>query len=105
MAIDWSEIRSTLARIEEKLQAANKALDAVAEDWPLVTRAQLEAALPSWRKEFGSNWSRDVMERRIGQENFRLQRGRGYRVAPEVLAKLGIEADAPTAEPDAGGRS
>ena len=93
MAIDWSEIRSTLARIEEKLEAANKALDSVAEEWPVVTRAQLESAMPHWRDECGSNWARDVMQNRIGRENYRVQRGRGYRVAPEVLATLGVTVD------------
>ena len=41
------------------------------------------------------------MRNRIGQENYRVQRGRGYRVAPEVLATLGVtvdKTDSPTGE-------
>ena len=92
---DWARIRSALARIENELSKAQKVIDAtdVANEWPQVTREELQAAFPRWREEYGSNWIRGFMKKRIGKENYRARRGsKKYRIAPEVLEALHLES-------------
>ncbi len=94
MEADWAQIRKTLSRIQRELDKANRVIEAtdVANDWPEVTRDQLQIAFPRWREECGSNWNRDFMERKIGRKSFRTKRGsKTYRIDPEVLRELQIE--------------
>jgi hypothetical protein len=93
MDIDWTQVRNALKRIESRLAEAQEAIERTdaANDWPEVSRSELEAAFPRWREEYGRNWMRDFMEKRIGAGNYRTRRGsRKYRIAPEVLAGLPV---------------
>ena len=96
METDWAQIRKTLSRIQRELDKANRVIEAtdVANDWPEVTRDQLEAAFPRWREECGSNWHHDFMEKKIGRKSYRTRRGsKTYRIDPEALRALQIEGD------------
>lgn len=98
MDFDWVKIRETVKRIDQQLAAARKVIDEkdVANDWPEVTRRRLEEAFPRWREEFGKDWRRDFLEKKIGKGNYRSRPGsHKYRIAPEVLAALAIEPDRP----------
>jgi hypothetical protein len=97
MDIDWTQIRGAMARIEQELKKAQKAVDStdaeLVRDWPEVRRADLEAAFPRWRTEYGSDWTRDFMEKRIGRPNYRFQRTtKTYRIAPAVMRALNLGA-------------
>lgn len=88
MDIDWTGIRATLSRIEKQLSRAREVIDVSDEeafrDWPEVTRAELQSAFPKWQEEYGKDWMRDFMEKRIGREHFRIRKGnRKYRISPE----------------------
>jgi hypothetical protein len=98
MDIDWAKIRSTLERIERQLARANEVIDRtdVANEWPEVSRDELQAAFPNWREEYGNDWIRDFMEKKIGRANYRAKRGsKQYRISPQVLKELPV---APRAE-------
>jgi hypothetical protein len=102
MDIDWTQIRSTIKRIEEQLSKAQKVIDTTEADlvrgWPEVGRAELEAAFPDWRREFGPNWRRDFLEGKIGKGNFVLRPGgRKYRISPAVYRALNLGAPKPAA--------
>jgi hypothetical protein len=102
MNIDWAKIRETVKRIDQQLAATEKVLAErdVANDWPEVTRRRLEEAFPRWREEFGKDWRRDFLEKKIGKGNYRAKPGsRKYRIDPEVLAALKIEPDHPAPGP------
>jgi hypothetical protein len=93
MNIDWTQIRGAIKRIESELAKAERVIEDtdVSHAWPEVSRRQLESLFPTWRQEYGSNWMRDFMERRIGKGNFRVRRGSSrYRIAPEVFRTLGL---------------
>lgn len=95
MEIDWAQIRGALARIEGALAKARDVIKSSDEeavrDWPEVTREELEAAFPDWRREYGSHWTRDFMEKRFGRGNYRARPGsRRYRIAPEVFRGLPV---------------
>jgi hypothetical protein len=95
MDIDWTQIRATVARIENALSKAKKTVEEtdadIVQGWPEVARRELEAAFPNWRREYGSDWTHDFLEKKIGRENYRLLRGsRKYRIAPDAYRALGL---------------
>ena len=97
MDIDWTQIRSALARIENELSKAQKLIEStdadLVRDWPEIKREELEAAFPNWQTEYGPNWVHDFLEKRIGRENFRARRGsRKYRISPEACRALNLGA-------------
>lgn len=109
MDIDWTQIRGAIARIEQELAKAQKVVDStdaeLIRDWPEIRREELEAAFPNWRTEYGSDWTRDFLEKRIGRQNYRSRRGsRKYRIAPEVARALNLaglaKANAPERSED-----
>ena len=96
MEIDWTQIRGALARIENELSKAERLIKQtdVGNEWPEVSRSELEAAFPQWRLEYGNNWIRDFMEKKIGRENYRIRRGSSkYRISPECLKTLHIQQE------------
>jgi len=95
MDIDWTQVRETLKRIERELsktEAVVAKTDAeVVHDWPQVRKADLEAAYPQWRRDYGPSWSRDFLDKVIGHSNYRwLPGARKYRIAPEVYRALNL---------------
>lgn len=103
MDIDWTQIRSALARIGNELSKAQKVIDTTdadfVRDWPEVNREDLETAFPNWQVEYGPNWAHDFLEKKIGRENFRARRGsRKYRISPEAYRALNLGAKLVTKE-------
>lgn len=97
MNIDWTQIRGAIKRIESELAKAQQVIEDtdVSHTWPEVSRKELESLFPAWREEYGSNWMRDFMERKIGKGNFRVRRGSSrYRIAPDVCQTLGLPGSA-----------
>ena len=97
MDIDWTQIRGAIKRIEVELSKAEKVIERtdadLVRDWPEVRRQELEAAFPNWRTEFGPNWVRDFMAKKIGKANYRVRPGsRKYRIAPEAFRALNLGA-------------
>lgn len=93
MDIDWTKIRAAVARIEKDLAKVEKVIDEtdVRKEWPEVTRAELQAACPNWREEFGDDWSRGFLQHRIGKGNYLTCPGGGrYHISPRVLEELRI---------------
>jgi hypothetical protein len=95
MDIDWTQIRGALSKIEKQLSKAQDVIkasdEATTQDWPEISRDELEAAFPNWRKEYGNNWVRDFLEKKLGRENYRSRRGsRRYRIAPECWEALDL---------------
>ncbi len=99
MDIDWTQIRGAIARIEQQLARAQKVVETteseIVRDWPEVRREDLEAAFPNWRAEYGSDWTHDFMEKKIGRLNYRFRRGsKTYRISPEVFRTLNLGGEA-----------
>ncbi|MBI4604906.1 MAG: hypothetical protein HY721_23340 [Planctomycetes bacterium] len=98
MEIDWANIRGALSRIERELAKAQEVIEAtdVRNEWPEVTRKQLQAAFPDWRKAHGNDWIHDFMDKVIGRENYRSRPGSPrYRIAPKVLEALHLAPESP----------
>lgn len=103
MDIDWANIRKAVSRIENELARAEKVIKAtdVRDEWPEVSRDELQAAFPNWRQEFGNDWNRGFLQKRIGKANYRARPGSSrYRIAPDVLRSLNLPGHRP--EPSAG---
>lgn len=100
MDIDWTQIRGAIKRIENELSKAEKVIERTDADlvrnWQEVRREELEAAFPNWRTEFGPNWGRDFMEKKVGKANYRVRPGsRKYRIAPEAFRALNLGGPRP----------